>query len=271
MANVLPFDHAESRRRRDHSERAKDGRKKLACWRRAVEEKIRCGALTDFDGRLADALMAYPSSVLSGYLWPSQETLASSLRKHTSTIGRGIARLKRAGLIDVQQCGNGRSARCSFCIDNQLLMQADARALGAHRRAPGAHGRAPLGSASAKMRGLAPAKLPELMGSASAEMRDESYKQTESYNGESSPPPPTTAGLVGGQRQPSTRASIQTLHNKIVHRLGNGDIALGWRLMMTIKPSELHHLVECERAGAGIDEEFLTKCRADAINRLERR
>jgi hypothetical protein len=267
MADVLPFNQNESRRRRDQSEKAKAGRKLLAEWRRVVEDAIRSKRLIATDGRTADALMNFKSSTMSGYLWAAQATLGEKLGASVSTVDRSWRRLKRAGFLDVRKRGTGRSAICVFCIDGEPIF-VGAKLLKIKASDP-ASVQGQDHSNPASVQGLDPASVQGQAISDPARMTYESYKSSESYKAESEQrPPPPPAYAARPQGQPRKRASVQAVQNQLVQRLGNGDVEQGWLLFDALDELDRKQLERLMHDGGSIDDALLNEYRMAAAKRL---
>ncbi len=267
MADVLAFDQKESRRLRDQSERTKAGRKCLAEWRRQVEDAIRNKRLIAVDGRIADALMNFPSATSSGYLWAAQATLGENLGISVSTVDRSWRRMKRAGLLEVRKRGAGRSAICVFCTDGAPLFAA---AKLSKKKAPdpaSVQGLVP--SDPAFVQGLDPASLQGLTPSDPAGMTYKSYKSYESNKAEPGQrPPPPPAYASSPQRLPSKRASGQAVQNLLVQRFGNGDVEQGWLLFGALDELDRKQLERLMLDASDIDDALLNEYRLAAAKRL---
>src|SRR5215207_4386147 len=78
----------------------------LAKWLREVKSKIRDGHLIDFDLRLAEELLNYPSANL-GYCWPGLERLETKLGRTVRSLYSRLKSLIEVGLLTKARGGRG--------------------------------------------------------------------------------------------------------------------------------------------------------------------
>ena len=260
MATVLPFDHAESRRRRDHSARAQAGRKLIREeWRPVIDEMIWDKKFLRADQWFADALTAFPSSTTSGYLWASQTTLAEKMGASVSTVERCVRRFKNAGLLEVRRRGTGRSAIYILCVEGEPLFPNSKRQESKRKTRPD----------PSRLTVQDPSRMTDQTPPDPSRMTDKSCKSTDSCKAESEqrpPPPPEYAARPQGR--PTKRATVQAAYNSIVDRLGDGDVAQGWTLFGALDDLDRSHLERLERDGIGIDDALLNEYRLAAVRRL---
>ncbi len=200
------------------------GRQRLALWLRTVDARIDSRELIDFDGRLARALTKFPSATLEGHCWSGQLRLSRSLSKSDRTIRRSLARMERRGLLLTLQRGGGRTARYVFSIDRKPVFPGLSKLAEACAAADSGH------AARTSVSGLARTFVSELSPSARTEMSDKSSKELKIDSTKNTSLPRTIATrpiAVGGlnrsiDEERQAKPDIQSIHNFIVAKLGNG-------------------------------------------------
>ncbi len=179
MADVLRFDIERKARRSDESARTKAGRRAITKWLQHVNAEIRSGALSEFDSRLAQALVNFPSAVNEGTSWPGQLRLIETLSKSDRSIRNSLRRLENSALLCVERRGRNRTNRYTFCLNGVPIISPALPDDRQHDRQKPAD--------------------PDRQFSAGQNANDrqfsaaESYKLTESIKRESPPNPPTSA------------------------------------------------------------------------------
>jgi hypothetical protein len=153
-----------------------------------------------------------------GFCWPSQETLAKGTEQSLDAIQRHARRLEAGGFLTIsrQPRAGGRWPALSYQLHVATEPQNAAR------------------SPSRKYHQNRAAKC----GTNLKENRQEE-------RGNRNEKGKNEAKQVKGKRY----EPANVVQNKIAERLGKGDVAAGWEMLMEITDDERHYLTACERNG----------------------
>jgi len=173
-----------------------------------------------------------------GYCWPSQRTLRDATELSLDTIQRNLKRLADDGLIWIESRPRTSGRWPALAYRLNMLTEP-------HRAARSGPATEPHHAASPSRKTASHRAAP--CGTNLKENLHLNLKEKiENRNGAKN------EGKQAKQVKRTTDKKYEpanVVQNKIAERLGKGDIAAGWEMLMEITDDERHHLTACERNG----------------------